>query len=228
MLMAISAILALAAGARTAFGTRVHSAQCRCAAPVYRRVSTPGEAAESIGVIQRARGALFVAIAGPTIPRRTVRGRAVPVRPAFRFRVEQQWAGALGDTVTTFGSAYGWCGDPQFIAGRRYVVRAWRQRDSLIRRRLRPRGRGGRRADGAAERIGWRATRKGGRPKATTPVEVPTHSISRHGHAGSAGVTSVDESRATITIPAPRALPSTVGKSRRRERVRCPERLAGC
>jgi hypothetical protein len=99
---------------------------------VYRRVSTAGEAAESIAVIRRARGALFVGIAGPTIPRRIVRGRAVPVRPAFPFRVEQQWAGVLGDTVTTFGSVYGWCGDPQFIAGRRYAVRAWRERDSLI------------------------------------------------------------------------------------------------
>ncbi len=106
--------------------------QCLCLGPLHQRVRTPTEAAESVAAIHRARGALFVAAAGPTTPRRIGRNSTAPVRPAFPFRVEREWAGALGDTVTTFGSVHGSCGDPQFTAGRRYVVRAWRERDSLI------------------------------------------------------------------------------------------------
>jgi hypothetical protein len=106
--------------------------QCRCMGPLHQRVRTPTEAAESVAVIHRARGALFVGVAGPTTPRRIGRDATAPVRPAFPFRVEREWAGALNDTVTTFGSVQGACGDPQFVAGRRYVVRAWRERDSLI------------------------------------------------------------------------------------------------
>jgi hypothetical protein len=85
-----------------------------------------------VAVIHRARGALFVGIAGSTTPRRVLGDASTPIRPAFPFRLEREWAGALGDTVTTFGSVHGYCGDPQFVSGRRYVVRAWRERDSLI------------------------------------------------------------------------------------------------
>jgi hypothetical protein len=106
--------------------------QCRCIGPLHQRVRTPSEAAESTAVIHRAGGALFVGVAGPTVPRRIAGDSTAPIRPAFPFRVEREWAGALADTVTTFGSVRGYCGDPQFIAGRRYVVRAWRERDSLI------------------------------------------------------------------------------------------------
>jgi hypothetical protein len=121
-LVALSASLALAPGTRPGSGTYVKATQCRCLGPVYRRVSTRAEAAESVAAIQPARGALFVGVAGRTRPRLITPGFEVPVRPACPFRVERQWAGALRDTVTTFGSVYGWCGDPKFIVGRRYVV----------------------------------------------------------------------------------------------------------